>query len=145
MYFLSILECKSCHRTIWLPPPTEANSSPSQSPWRWGTGSLNVACLSCKQAFEYSEPDCRWDLLRSRQIETTKDMAAHQLVIACESQQCSGLISILVITKRGLPQSESSAIAATLIARGIQCDRGHKNIGQSTEASAISFEELPGF
>ena len=62
MYFLSVVECKSCHRTIWLPPPVQSELAPRQSPWRWGSNARNIACLACKFVFEFSylgNGDCR--------------------------------------------------------------------------------------
>src|SRR5271170_4588509 len=109
MYFLPVLECKSCHRTIWLPPPIESRTAPSRSPWRWGDGPQNVACLSCGTVFEYEAADCRWDQLRSRQMENTEEMAAHLLTVPCGKEQCEGLIQILVMAKRGLPPAEGTA------------------------------------
>src|SRR5271170_463318 len=121
MDFLPVLLCKGCSRPIWLPPPIQSETSPSQTPWRWGNRSLNVACLSCNQAFEYLGVDCRWDQAQTPQMETTKEMAAHQISVPCGKKPCAGRMHILVVKKREWPPSTGSEIAALLSVTDIPC------------------------
>jgi hypothetical protein len=142
MYFLSVVECKSCHRTIWLPPPVQSELAPRQSPWRWGSNARNIACLACKFVFEYEAGDCRWEQLRLHQVEVAQELASHLLILPCGAEQCEGQIRIFVFAKRGLPAEEATEIAASLFARGIQCGRGHRSTGISAGVSSMTIEEF---
>src|SRR5271156_4086322 len=96
MYFLPALSCMNCSHPIWLPPPIQGETFPSQTPWRWDDRPLNVACLSCNQAFEYWDGECHWSQLETHQMEMTREMAAHQLSVPCGETPCAGRIYILV-------------------------------------------------
>ena len=147
MYFLPLLACKNCFQPIWLPPPIQSETSPNQSPWRWGNRSLNVACLSCNRAFEYWAPDCRWRQFPTHQTIGPSRMAVHQLSIPCGIKRCVGRIQILVIAKPGSPPLEGSQIAASLYVSALPCNTGHEYTGPINvpTGQSLSFEELKSF
>lgn len=145
MILVPVLFCKKCSRPIWLPPPIQFDVPPSQSPWRWGNRSLNVACLACNRVFEYTDPNIRWGQLRNRHTERIGGMAIHQLSVPCGIENCAGRIHILVAVERGSPPSVGGEIVANLFAKEVQCEKGHKNTGSSSGTSSWIFEELRTF
>lgn len=147
MNFIPVLACKNCSQPIWLPPPTRSERVPSQSPWRWGNPHLTVACLSCIQAFEYSEQDCHWDQSPTPERVGSARMTVHQISVKCEVEWCVGRLQILVIAKPGWPPPEPSEIAASLYAVAIHCERGHEYSGpiEAPTGQSLSFSELKSF
>ena len=145
MQFLPVLMCKRCFHPIWLPPPTPPETSPNQTPWRWGNGPLNFACPACMQVFEYLAEDCHWGPIETYQKGHTALPVVHQLSLPCGVEQCAGLIHIHVIATEGLPRSEGPALAARLVAQGIKCQRGHISNGPSIGRGSIAFYPLLGF
>jgi hypothetical protein len=134
MYFLRVLSRNGEPHPIWLPPPIQSETSPSQSPWRQGDRSLNVACLPCKHVSEYSEPNCRWEPVQSTaQLETCRNTAIYLLAVPCGVRQCTYLINILLIAKKGMTPSEGDEIANSLFAMGVVCENGHRTTFQLTD------------
>ena len=127
MDFLPVLTRNGCPHTIWLPLAIQAQTFPSQSPWRWGDRSLNVACLSCKRVYEYSESHCQWHRVdNTAQFQATMQKAVYLLVVPCGVERCGYLINILVITNQDEPPSEDSEIVTSLFAMGVSCGNEHR-------------------
>ena len=147
MEFLPVLDCKGCSRTIWLPPPTQSDTFPNQSPWRWGNRSLNVACLSCNQAFEYLAEDCRWDQPPTDQTETTRNLVTHQFSARCDEKLCQSRLHILAIKTEQSRHRTDVDLLATISAQGILCDTGHANFGRLNGGVGgfADFGNLPDF
>lgn len=135
MDFIPVISCKNCSQPIWLPPPVQSETSPSQIPWRWGNRSLNVACLSCNEAFEYLAVDCHWDQLEPLQIANAREMAAYQLSVPCGRKPCAGRMHILAIKRRERHASSGGEIAGLVSVRDIPCERGHTNSGRLSDPS----------
>jgi hypothetical protein len=127
MYFLRVLSRNGEPHPIWLPPPIQCGTSPSQSPWRRGDRSLNVACLPCKHVSEYSEPNCRWEPVQSTaQLETCRNTAIYLLAVPCGVKLCTHLINILLIANRDEPPSADSETVTSLFAMGVVCNNGDR-------------------
>jgi hypothetical protein len=146
MYFLRVLSRNGEPHPIWLPPPIQYETSPSQSPWRPGDRYLNVACLSCKHVSEYSESDCRWMPVQSTdQLETCRNTAIYLLAVPCGVKQCTYLINILLIAKKGLTPSEGDEIVNSLFATEVVCNNEHRTTFQLTEKLPRALNEYEAY
>jgi hypothetical protein len=134
-----------CPHSIWLPPPIQSQTFPSQSWWPWGTETRNFACLQCKQVYEYSAPNSRWERVDSTvQLEESRKTAVYLLSVPCGIERCAGLIDILVVAKKELTPSEGNEIAHSLYARAAVCGNGHRTTGPPAGRSLIAFGEVQG-
>lgn len=140
-----LLACK-CGFPMMLPLATPLQIIRNRIPNELIIDPQFVACPQCKRVYAYPVGSFHQYLIERTGLGPAWErMATYRLTVLCDEPQCAGLLSTLVIEKKGLKLRDGDRIAKSFSAMNLVCSLGlHKHNKKQFGVRASEFRPLQG-